>query len=252
MIRDVSRLSDWIEDRVARVLVVSPHLDDAGLSLADQLRSLPAHVLTVFTEANDRTDPTWAQACGFKDAFAEYEARRTEHLAAMETIGTPFSHAGLAYGDLSDTAAGKMRDSVLAQTADTPTLTLLPLGAGGVSGPLDRLKRRLLRRPFGSPAHPDHLWVRDHLRKTLPGPIGYYAEIPYHWSNTQAQLANIAKTLIEGPMARVMHQVDVDFKYATARHYKSQVNRELGPNPLYQRKVCAANEVVFLPDREAK
>jgi hypothetical protein len=236
-----------MEGRVDRVLVVSPHLDDAGLSLGDQLRHLPADVLTVFSHADETTDVTWAHTCGFRDAFAEYEARRAEDKAAMAAIGIPYAYAGLAYGDLTDAAAARMLDALQARIADVPCLTLLPLGAGGVSGGFDRLWRRVLRRPFGSPQHPDHVWVRDHLRAALKGPIGYYAEIPYHWSNSQTALARMARDLIPGQMGRVTHGVDVDFKHETSCLYASQVAVELGADPAYQRKVCAADEIVFLP-----
>lgn len=230
-----------------RVLVVSPHLDDAGLSLADQLRHLPTDVLTVFSHADENTDVTWAHTCGFPDAFTEYEARRAEDKAAMAAIGIPYAYAGLAYGDLTAISAARMLDALQARIADVPSLTLLPLGAGGVSGGFDRLLRRVLRRPFGSPQHPDHIWVRDHIRTTLAGPVGYYAEIPYHWSNSQTALARMAADLIPGQVGRVTHGVDVDFKHATSCLYASQVTVELGPDPAYQRKVCAADEIVFLP-----
>ena len=247
VVTDIPSVGSWLEGRAERVLVVSPHLDDAALSLADQLRGLPAHVVTVITTADATTDPGWAQTCGFSDAFAEFAGRRAEDEAAMRAIGVPFTHAGIVSGSLTEHAAEQMINAVLTEIGEVPTLTLLPLGAGGVSGSLDRLRRRIMRTPFGSPVHPEHLWVRDHLASRLPGPIGYYAELPYHWSNKRAELTRLATSLIKGQIGRVTQKVNADFKHETVCLYTSQVPVELGRDPAYQRKVCAADEIVFLP-----
>lgn len=247
--RDIPALSEWLDHRADLVLVVSPHLDDAGLSVAAILKGLatPAHVLTVFTDADGDTNPAWAHQTGFQDAYEEYAARRAEDVAAMEAIGVSYSHAGLAYGPKSDAKAQAMIEAM--QAAMQPrTLVLLPLGAGGVSGKFDRLLRKITRRPFGSPVHSDHLWVRDEVRGSLAeAQIGYYAEIPYHWSNSKAELTAKAAPLFAGNFGCYRQRVDAGFKHAIARHYASQLPHELGENPDYQRKAMAADEVVFLP-----
>lgn len=257
-VRDVSSLEAWLSDRqIEGLWVVSPHLDDAAFSLAGMLDAVtvPVHVHSVFTTADTASDPAWAQATGFRDAAEEYAQRTGEDRAAMERLGVPFSHGGLAFGRVTDEAAIVMVEGVLAQVPAARVLVLLPLGAGRTLGRGEKLLRRALRRPYGSPVHSDHVWVRDRLGAALAGRdgivTGYYAELPYLWANSARDLAARAAGLIGGPMVRVTHRPDADAKLAVAACYRSQLAPILGDKPAYQRKVCAAPEAVFLPEATA-
>ncbi len=234
--------------------MVSPHLDDAAFSLAGLMGrvTVPVHVHSVFTAADAASDSAWAQATGFADATEEYAHRRDEDRAAMERLGVPFSHGGLAFGRTTDAAAEGMTERALAQVSAARTLALLPLGAGRTLSRGEKLLRRALRRPYGSPVHSDHVWVRDRLGAALAGRedivTGYYAELPYLWANSARGLAARAAGLIAGPMVRVTHRPDADARLAVAACYRSQLVPILGENPAYQRKICTAPEIVFLPE----
>lgn len=145
-------------------LVVSPHLDDAVLSVPGFLRSRALRgerviVLTVFSEGD-----------------AGHAERRAEDLAALALLGVEALHLGLRDaplrrglersfralvlgalpGDDAD-AALVVRTLVDAIVALAPTITLLPLGVG---------------------EHIDHRIVHT-AHSRLPGPVGFYEDRPY-------------------------------------------------------------------------
>lgn len=252
-VRDIS-LDDWLSSGgITEILVISPHMDDAAFSLADTLKALSglSHVHTVFTEADAESEQHWAKATGFQDAFDEFAQRKPEDEAAMQAIGVPFSHGGIPYCQRTEEAAARMTENVL-QHVRGSVLVLLPLGAGKILSAPEKLLRRVLRRPFGSPVHGDHVWVRDHLRQSLAGRdgvrLGYYAEVPYKWSNSMSGLGARAAEMIDGPIRRVTRRPDADFKLSVAEKYRSQLVPIMGDNRVYQRKVCTADEVLFLPE----
>lgn len=78
----------------SRLLVISPHLDDAVLSCGLLLAANPeAVVCTVFTarpEKNQSTD--WDRASGFADAFEAIEARKAEDVRALTLLGARAFH----------------------------------------------------------------------------------------------------------------------------------------------------------------
>jgi LmbE family N-acetylglucosaminyl deacetylase len=143
-------------------LVVSPHLDDAVLSVPGWIRSLALRgervvVLTVFSAGGE-----------------EYPERRAEDLAALALLGAEPLHLGLldapprrgvrrGFRELilcamdDEDAAAVARALVERIAALAPALTLLPLGVG---------------------EHIDHRIVHAaHTR--LAGPLGFYEDRPY-------------------------------------------------------------------------
>ncbi len=148
-----------------RIVVVSPHLDDAALSLGATLAQASrtgCEVVNLTVFAGDPTSVAppgvWDRNCGFSSVGAAARLRRVEDEAACAVIGMrpvwlPFTDSQYG-GDRSDV-----------WQAMEPVLT----GADQIMIP-------------GFPlVHPDHLWVNRLLGEhadVLP-PLGFYAEQPY-------------------------------------------------------------------------
>lgn len=163
-------------------IVVSPHLDDAVLSLpcflrARALRGERVIVLTVFSEGDEG-----------------YAARRAEDLAALALLGVEPLHLGLrdapfrrglrrdfralVLGELPvDDADAALVARTLADrvAAFAPAEILLPLGVG------EHIDHRIVHA-----AHP-----------MLPGPLGFYEDRPYASIEhaVRARLARLGATV---------------------------------------------------------
>ena len=116
----------------ARLLVVSPHLDDAVLSCGLLLTANPsAIVCTVFTappRENMSTD--WDRQAGFNDAFEAMSARRQEDTEALQMLHAQPIHLPFRDAQYRDTPAPEALTEALRHTllAHTPDKVLIPLG----------------------------------------------------------------------------------------------------------------------------
>ena len=149
------------------VVVLSPHLDDAVLSLGASIAASARHgatirVVTVFGNDNNTTRPAspWEIRCGFTSAAEAARMRRIEDLAACDRIGaTP---VWLSYPDV-DHDEGRDADQIGAAIDEAIA------GADAVLVP-------------GSPlVHPDHRQLAEvALARRPPGVrFGLFAEQPY-------------------------------------------------------------------------
>ncbi|MFI6638654.1 PIG-L deacetylase family protein [Streptomyces sp. NPDC050504] len=148
-----------------RTVVLSPHFDDAALSLAGLLPELPGPVtvVTVFGGAPDADAPVswWDRTCGFSTAAEAYRTRLAEDAAACALMGA--EQIVLDHPDGPYAAPG----------AELHALDdfLKNLGPGA-----------LVLAPLGS-NQPDHEAVR-HRAVSVLGAIGaplprVYADLPY-------------------------------------------------------------------------
>lgn len=240
---------------VKRLIVVSPHLDDAVLSVAGLLRaaSARADVLTVFTEADPQHGMAWAQAAGFANAREEHAERRLEDLRAMRHLGCGHVHAGLRSGELTDETAQGLLQGLFDTQAPVPSnaLFLLPAASGGTRPYtwLQKLRNRLLRMPFGAPAHPEHEQVRDQLWTALSSRaarVGFYADLPYAWRQSDASIQAELEARTARPLEAIHIRVDLKDKLAATGHYPSQMRLILGSTPAYQQRVLSRPECIFL------
>jgi LmbE family N-acetylglucosaminyl deacetylase len=157
------------ESLSGRVVVVSPHLDDAVLSLAATIARATrsgAHVdvLTVFAgdPASDTPAGGWDSRGGFATEGEAATARRAEDREACSIIGA--EPAWLPFGD-GDYAQGRDRGEVSAAVVG------IVAGADAVLVP-------------GFPlTNPDHAWLAELLLgQALPcARVGLYAEQPYRY-----------------------------------------------------------------------
>lgn len=149
------------------IAVVSPHLDDAVLSLGAGIarassRGADVRAVTVFANDPESSQPAtdWDRACGFATAGEAARVRREEDRLACECVGaTPM---WLRFSD-SDHGGEARRDDViegLAQALAGADVVLVP----------------------GYPlAHPDHALVTELLLAEPPrgAILGLYVEQPY-------------------------------------------------------------------------
>lgn len=150
----------------ARIAVLSPHLDDAVLSLgamiSDAVRAgSSVEVITVFAGApGSTTDPgPWDARAGFVTAGAAARARRTEDAAACAAIG-----ATCRWLDIEDEQYERTADAQRIWNAIEPLIA----DAEAVYVP-------------GFPlAHVDHAWLHDLVcARAGDRPLILYAEQPY-------------------------------------------------------------------------
>ena len=248
------QLRRWMKSRnIRHVSVVSPHLDDAAFSLSEFLTvsDLPAReVITVITEPRFGSDAGYAHATGFEDPVAEFEQRREEDRNVMTLLGVPFAHAGFSGDGLtSEVAEAVVRLCLDGKVADE-TLVLLPAGAGQILGRSQQLVRRLRGRPVGSPSHVEHVWTRDHLRPGLDqrgAQIGYYAEVPYQWSDSELRIKALLTEAAGQPLVALRLSTNCNQKAEIAKVYRSQFELEFGTKGSFQRKTAGIDELLFLP-----
>ncbi|MEV4898837.1 PIG-L family deacetylase [Nonomuraea sp. NPDC055795] len=147
-----------------RTIVLSPHFDDAALSVAGLLNALPrpAVFVTVFGGAppNGRAPSAWERLCGFTSAAEAARERRAEDARACDLLGVE-----QLVLDNPDLPANGVRLAGLADFlrahAGAATRILIPMGIGNA----------------------DHAQVRDQALDTLAGaglPAPWiYADLPY-------------------------------------------------------------------------
>jgi len=130
--------------RDGRLVVVSPHLDDAVLSCGSLLAQRPGSiVVTVFAGVPCAQGPLtdWDRRCGFHSGRQAMLARRGENARALALLDAESVLLDLLDHQYRDPAQPVDGERVLARTlrALQPTTVLLPLGL----------------------FHDDHLWVAE-------------------------------------------------------------------------------------------
>jgi LmbE family N-acetylglucosaminyl deacetylase len=160
-----------------RIVVISPHLDDAAFSLGATIAAAARSgtevtVLTVFAgdPESERPASWWDRAAGFATLGEAARARRDEDRTACAALGADPAWLDLADASYED---GRDEDGIWRRVADTVD------GADGVLLP-------------GCPlVHVDHAWLHDLLRKRpLPRARrhGLYVEQPYRWRRRREPL----------------------------------------------------------------
>jgi LmbE family N-acetylglucosaminyl deacetylase len=150
-----------------RVVVLSPHLDDAALSLGATIAAAVAggaevRAVTVFGNDPDAEGPArpWDRACGFATAAEAARGRRAEDERACAILGA--APTWLPFGDREHAAAAD-EDVVWRAVTDAVGQADIVLAPGW---PLH---------------HADHAWVSRNVlaRPRLAPRVGLYVEQPY-------------------------------------------------------------------------
>jgi LmbE family N-acetylglucosaminyl deacetylase len=202
----------------ARLVVVSPHLDDAVLSAAVQLMRPGAHLVTVCTGAPPEGTPPadWDQLTGATDAVSRVHERLAEDDRALATLGVQ-STSRLGFPDaqhIPDVAERPTREALVA--------ALRPHLAGAAE----------VWAPAGIGGHLDHLATRDAtIDATDPGvTVHHYADIPYSlglgWPEPDVETWLAAELDAPAGLSKTVHQLDPDArrrKVAAMACYVTQI-----------------------------
>ena len=139
----------------APLLVISPHLDDAVLSLRHSLAGRPGSVVaTVCTQVPDGSEvlSSWDAVCGFGSSQQAMLARIEEDFAALGFLGQ-------SYGDLDEDAVTSALEVLLTECSDLPAVG-----------------------PFGI-LHKDHLLIGTAFRTAATrvgrSAVWLYEDVPY-------------------------------------------------------------------------
>jgi LmbE family N-acetylglucosaminyl deacetylase len=171
------------EDGSRRIAVISPHLDDAVLSLGASIfeAARDGHrvaVVTVFAGDPESGNPAgrWDMRTGFETAGEAVRCRREEDRQACALLGAEPVWLPFADGDYG---GERSSEEIAARLVDV----LAPFDAALVPG-----------RPL---KHADHLWLARCVDEHGVGPaqLGLYAELPYDlWAKqdrgTEAPIAH--------------------------------------------------------------
>jgi hypothetical protein len=251
--QDLSQeLVNWLGKRTS-LCVVSPHFDDAIYSAFVAL-TLPVlsrrAVATVITTAPEGKVTAWATLTGFANTYEEHLVRAREDVAVLDAIGVEPMHLGGVSESTASLPAAVDRFASLFLGAAHDWAFLLPAGAGIQVGRLERLLRRMLRRPVRQMAHPEHLGSRDRLRQRLqatPGAAwGYYAENPYVTFDNAAALGRRLQRREQQPLRCVRCSPDATAKLRSAEGYASQANLGMGSSHAERIAFASRPEVYFL------
>lgn len=125
-------------DATSRLLVISPHLDDAVFGCGAAIVSAQdARVCTVFTARPAEDAATdWDGQCGFSSAFDAMDARIEEDKRALGVLGAKPFHLGLLdsqYIPYSPASAKPTRETIARALIDAidehrPDTLLMPVG----------------------------------------------------------------------------------------------------------------------------
>lgn len=202
----------------ARLVVVSPHLDDAVLSAAVQLMRPGAHLVTVCTGAPPEGTPPadWDQLTGAADAVSRVQERLVEDDRALATLGVR-STTRLDFPDaqhIPDVAERPTQEALVA--ALRPHLT----GAAEVWA------------PAGIGGHLDHLATRDATIEAASAgtAVHHYADIPYSlgpgWPELEVDTWLVEQLDAPAGLTRTIHRLDPDArrrKVAAMACYVTQI-----------------------------
>jgi LmbE family N-acetylglucosaminyl deacetylase len=159
-------VSTILPDSPARIVVISPHLDDAVLSIGATIRGATARgsevtVLTVLgcDPGSDAPSGWWDRRAGYRTEGEAARGRREEDRRACDLVGA--APMWLPFGDSTYERHGPDDDihSAVAERTAGAELVLVP----------------------GFPlSHPDHAFVtRLVLERGLSSPMALYVEQPY-------------------------------------------------------------------------
>ena len=163
-----------------RVVVVSPHLDDAVLSCAHLLASVPDPVVVTVFAGNPPAYPVparpWDVQCGFGPDDDVMAARRDEDHAALAVLGATARHLDFVeytYNPGDRPVAPKSIAPVLAAAiaACDPTAVLIPFGLANPDH--DATHRAALLAVESIAAGVPRLLYEDSGYKHIPGMLAW-------------------------------------------------------------------------------
>jgi LmbE family N-acetylglucosaminyl deacetylase len=237
--QDLLKRLDW--DEFERVVILSPHLDDAALSCGALLHALRDRISTLVVSISSATSrrlgSDGSRKIERRQGHVSARTRRTEDIAAMRSVNADFVHLSFADGiyrrsPLTDKLIYRRARErwVTPRIDDMAHIEELYLVLRRLCLDLGRI---LLISPMGIGHHVDHqiaAQVAVRLAATATGAeLLFYEDFPYvadpqvgrgDQDDPQQALGRLHLTAVR----RLALPVDVDAKMALLRHYASQVS----------------------------
>jgi LmbE family N-acetylglucosaminyl deacetylase len=158
-------------------LVISPHCDDAILSLGQYLATEPATVLTVFAGTPEGGCTPYDRARGFPQSRRAMYVRRKEDRAACELLGCDTIQMDFYDHQYSRPSDDEQITNAIRARVQPDELVFVPLGIG----------------------HPDHEQVARCTRAMFDSTtLIIYEELPYRVLNPEQVTEAFAKIRAEG------------------------------------------------------
>ena len=224
---------DW--SQIERVIVLSPHLDDAVLSAAGLLAALRGRVsrLVVTVACGNPLPRNGERRARHRKGFTSPTERRREDIEAMHDLDCDFVHLGFAdciyrrspmTGDLIyEKARTKF---ALCSPEDRAYVEELFLVLRRLSKNMGRV---LVVAPLGIGLHVDHIVVAQvALQLVEPSHLLFYEDVPYVFN------PRVGVGISDGPLAAMerlgcvpVHRLAISYEVSTKsrliRHYESQI-----------------------------
>lgn len=167
------------------ILVMSPHLDDAVLSLVSHIikwkkEGKKVKVITVFNKFGDGKNlPSYTKdylkMSGFDTVVRFENVRNREDRRAMKMMGVDYENWGFV--DAGFRGIYETRGKLLSGVIDKRDRVLVER----IREKVKKLKSDLFLVPYGVGGHVDHLIVRRVAEKI--NNKNYYLDVPYLWQN---------------------------------------------------------------------
>ena len=203
-----------------RIIVISPHADDAAYSIGGLIRKSifrsRIQIITLFGRSN------FLRASGFENHWqAVTTLRKREDMAFAARIG-----AQLTYFQYPEAALriGTSPEDLFA-IAEVPRVEIPGNLTDSLTKLLDRLRPRCLFAPLAVGYHRDHLIARqiatrEAVQRKLP--IIFYEDLPYVESVSRERLIRHAK-LVDPRLRAGYVPIDLSGKLNNLTVYRSQV-----------------------------
>ena len=239
----------WSE--LDRLIVLSPHLDDAALGCAGLLAGLRGRVdrLVVTLCAGD---PGAAALLAGPSWLAPPHLRRAEDRAAMAALDCPFLHLGFIdaiYRRGSDGAPLYPHGSFIGPMHPTDEAHLAEVQRA-LTRLCTRVGRILVLAPLGVGGHIDHLLCARAASRLATGDtrLLFYEEFPYSVPGNRLTAGHPdaldprerITALGNAPDQRLTHAFDLDSKLAILQHYPSQLPMLFGSEDALRQSLAAA------------
>lgn len=234
---------DW--DEFERVVILSPHLDDAALSCGALLHALRDRISTLVVSISSATSrrlvSDGSRKIERRHGHVSSRTRRLEDIAAMRSVNADFVHLSFADGIYRRSPlTGKLiyrqaRERWIAPRVDDMAhIEELYLVLRRLCLDLGRI---LLISPMGIGHHVDHQIAAQVAVRLTEASAGaellFYEDFPYVADprvgrGDQDDPLQALGRLQLTPVRRLALPVDVDAKMALLRHYASQVSALFG------------------------
>lgn len=195
--------------------VISPHLDDAVLSLGKFMQAESCAVHTMFARIPPPSYGVSAydRSCGFESSAKAMSARKSEDVEALSLLGAAGRHHGFYDAQYED--AGGSEDWIgllleaLSELMSPDVHTLVPLGIG----------------------HPDHALVSHYAQRAVPsGELLFYEELPYKVLHPEDVGDTLAVLRSKGWKLEAWPMPEADLHAATRKRHAIACYRSQYPN----------------------